>query len=237
MKSNRELEFIEKYNGRILEENEISSYEKWALHFFHDKESVQEPYLQMTLQIDITEALKNYKENYKSISEASFTAYLMWNIVQAGKKHPFFRYRKIQGKWYIFEELPLYAPIAVGGDARFSDLSLEPFVHTKVEDFFLTYRSTQDKLFSQAKFSTVSDVYWENAWFIGNLPHLQFTGFQIHSSSIKNGKPFFYFGKRYKQDSKEMIPLLIAFDHSNLDPLLLSAYMEDFQNLIEGKKL
>ena len=234
MYAQEELAFIERYNGRKLTEEEKITYEKWSLNFFHQPNVVQEPYLQMTLQVDITRALENYAANFKHIEGASFTAYLMWHVVQAGKKHPYFRYRKIQDEWYIFDELPLYAPIAVGGDARFADLKLEPFVNITLEDFFPIYRNTQNQLFAQKEFLPLSPIYWQNAWFIGNLPNLQFTGFQLHTSAIKNGRPFFYFGKRYLQGGKQMIPLLIAFDHSNLDPYVLSAYMDDFQLLIDG---
>lgn len=235
MQEREELEFIERYNGRKLTEEERTTYEKWSLNFFHHQHIVQDPYLQMTLQVDITDALEVFRENYKHIEGSSFTAYLMWHIVQTGKKHPYFRYRKIQDEWYVFDELPLYAPIAIGGDARFADLKLEPFVNIKLENFFAIYRSVQNKLFDDGVFTPLSPIYWQNAWFIGNLPNLQFTGFQLHSSAIKNGRPFFYFGKRYKQAQREMIPLLVAFDHSNLDPFVLSAYMDDFQKSIEAK--
>ncbi|MCL3781484.1 hypothetical protein EMN47_13925 [Prolixibacteraceae bacterium JC049] len=237
MQEREEIEFIERYNGRKLSEEERNTYEKWSLNFFHQTSIVQEPYLQMTLQVDISKALEIYNTQYRSIEGASFTAYLMWHIVQAGKLHPYFRYRKIQDEWYIFDELPLYSPVAIGGDARFADLKLEPFVNTKLEEFFPIYRATQNKLFDDGVFTPLSPVYWQNAWFVGNLPNLQFTGFQLHSSAIKNGRPFFYFGKRFRQDGKQMIPLLVAFDHSNIDPYVLSAFMADFQRSMEGEEI
>lgn len=237
MHSTEEIEFITKYNGRKLTEADRSTYEKWALDFFHQKESVQDPYLQITLQLDITKAYSVYTGKYEHNQEASFTSYLMWHIVHAAQYHPCLRYRKIGDEWYIFDQLPLYAPIAIGGDARFADLKLEPFVHASLEDFFSIYRKSQDKLFNDAVFTHTSPVFWQNSWFIGNLPNLQFTGFQLHSSAVKNGRPYFYFGKRYTQNEQLMIPLLITFDHANLDPFVLSAFMTDFQKSIDGEKL
>lgn len=238
IKQQEEIEFIQKYKGRLLREEDFSSYEKWALYFFHKQDHTRDSCLQVTLQIDITKAMEHYTRHYKQMLGASFTAYLMWCVVQTAKKHPCFRYRKIQGQWYIFDELPLSIPIAVGGDVRFADLNLEPITNTKLEAFFTEYRSSQDALFAQTdKKARTSGAYWENSWFIGNLPHLQFTAFQLHKPNMENGKPFFYFGKRYMQEGKKMTPLSIYFDHANLDPFLLSAYMHDFQKLIEGANL
>ena len=230
-----ELAFIKKYNGRKYTYEERSTYEKWSLDFFHNKEIITEPLLQITLQVDITKALKHYDIHYKPIKGASFAAYLMWHVVHTTKKHPYFRYRKIQDEWYIFDELPIYAPVGIGGDARFGNLILEPSSLHSLDGFFYHYRSALSKLFDDSTFEVLNPTIWKNAWFIGNLPNLQFTGYQLHTSVVSSGRPFFYFGKRYEQDGKLFNPLLVAFDHSNLDPFVLSAFMEDFQKSIDGE--
>ncbi|WP_109620976.1 CatA-like O-acetyltransferase [Sediminitomix flava] len=227
-------EILEKYEGKALTENDISSYEKWSLNFFHEPQIVREPYLQMTLQLDVTEALKVYKQKYAGHKEASFTAYLMWHLVQTQKAHPYFRYRKIEDKWYIFENLPVFAPIAVGGDKRFSDIVLENPLYLSCEDFFKAYREQIYLKKEGQDFSPIDEKVWQIAHFVGNLPNLQFTGFTLHMSAINSGRPYFYFGKRYVQEGKTQIPLLVSFDHANLDPFVLSAFIADFEQSIKS---
>lgn len=232
-------QFIQNFNGRKLELDDRSTYEKWALEFFHNKEFVSNPLLNISLQIDITEAYQHYNEKYKNIESASFTAYLMWNIVKCASFHPTFRYRKINGEWYIFDRLPLFAPIALGGDVRFRDMLLDPPIDQTLEDFFEYYRKVLEDIKADlnGELKIVDFHIWCNSWFVGNLPNIQFTGMKLHQSINENGRPFFYFGKRYKQADRLYIPLLIDFDHSNLDPFVISNFLEDFQKLIEGKEL
>jgi chloramphenicol O-acetyltransferase len=234
-----EQAYIKRYGGRELDEAQRSGYEKWSLDFFHDKAIIADPLLQITLQVDITKALSRYREHYSDLDGASFFAYLMWHLVDTARRHPCFRYRKIAGKWYIFDEFPLVTPIAIGGDMRFIELMLEPPSQYSLEAFFNHYRNTLNQYVAEKSepsdtFETVTPVRWLNSWFVGNLPNLQFTGFTLHKSAIDNGRPYFYFGKRYQSADLSYIPLLINFDHANLDPFLLSAFMADFQAGIEG---
>lgn len=232
-----ELDFIKNFGGKEYSYEHRSSYEKWSLDFFHDKEIVADPLLQMTLQLNLTKAVENFNLNYKKIEGASFTAFLMWHLINSTNKHPYFRYRKINEKWYIFDHLPLFSPVAIGGDLRFKDLILNPPSKYSLVDFLIYYRETLNETLNkkEEEFTAVDPTLWFNSWFVGNLPNLQFTGFTLHKSAVENGRPYFYFGKRYQQGNETMIPLLINFDHSNLDPFVISSFMEDFQAGIEGR--
>ncbi|MCG8474912.1 MAG: CatA-like O-acetyltransferase [Cytophagales bacterium] len=226
-------ELTKKYKGRKLSESELSSYEQWSLQFFHQKEFVQEPMLQMTLQLDITEAYARYQARSKEIPEASFSAYLIWHNIQAQKNHPYFRYRKIEDEWYIFDNLPIFFPVAVGGEARFSEVVIDNPAEDTLEMFFASYRRHVEASKNRKEFKALPPLVWANLHFIGNLPNLQFTGLQIHTPAEKCGRPYFYFGKRYKSEGRMKIPMLIAFDHSNLDPFVISAFMEEFEHRIK----
>ncbi|GJM63453.1 CatA-like O-acetyltransferase [Persicobacter diffluens] len=227
-------ELLKQYQGRALSQEEISSYERWSLDFFHNKAFVNEPNLQMTLQLDITEALKTYKDQYNNVPEASFTAYLMWHLVQTMKSHPAFRYRKIGDQWYLFDNLPLFSPIAIGGDIRFTEITVDNVAGDPPKDFFKNYRLAIKESKNRDAFSPLPPSVWATAHFVGNLPNLQFTGFSLHTPAKSSGRPYFYFGKRYNQEERQFIPLLITFDHSNLDPFLLSAFMADFEKNIQS---
>ena len=64
---------------------------------------------------------------------------------------------------------------------------------------------------------------------IGNLPNLQFTGLNLHwRQSHISAAPWFYFGKRYWQNDKLLIPFAVKLHHSCNDPFVLNLLMEDF---------
>ncbi|NLR93292.1 CatA-like O-acetyltransferase [Flammeovirga agarivorans] len=228
-------EILEKFGGKKIDFSKISSYEQWSLNFFHNKEIVREPNLQMTLQVDVTKGMDYYKNTLKKMQGASFTGFLMWALVQNMKKHPYFNYRMIEGEWYSFDNLPVFSPIAVGGDTRFTEILVENPAFSTLEEFFVNYRKCVDRAFNKVgdgNFEPLPPIVWATAHFIGNLPNLQFTGFQLHASALDSARPFFYFGKRYQQGEKWFIPLSVTFDHSNLDPFVLSAFMEDLDKII-----
>ncbi|MBB6462426.1 CatA-like O-acetyltransferase [Flammeovirga kamogawensis] len=226
---------LEKFDGKKLEMTDVSSYEQWSLNFFHDKNIVREPNLQMTLQLDVTKGLEFYASTIKKIDGASFSSYLMWCLVQAMKEHPYFRYRMIEGEWYIFDNLPVFCPVAVGGDKRFTEILVENPAHSTIEEFIVNYRNKIKQAFNKdGDFAPLPPTVWASAHFIGNLPNLQFTSFQLHTSALDSARPFFYFGKRYEQNGQSFIPLSITFDHSNLDPFVLSNFMADFEKVLIG---
>ncbi|HAA10453.1 MAG TPA: hypothetical protein DCE41_01675 [Cytophagales bacterium] len=228
-------DFLDRYAGRKLDLESLSSYEQWALPFFHRTDAVKEPHLQMTLQLDITEALVYYRKEVKPLAGATFTGYLIWHLAQTSQGHPCFRYRCIEGEWYILDNPPVFTPIAIGGDARFSETLLENVIPATLAEFFPYYQSQLERARNREDFQPLSNLEWGGALFVGNLPNLQFSGFSLHMPATSTGRPYFYFGKRYQQGDRDFIPMLVTFDHANLDPFVLSPFMEDFEAAIAGK--
>ena len=228
-------DLVSKYGGKKLVPDELTSYEQWSLPFFHQQEYVREPYLQMTLQIDITKALGHFKASVIALPGATFTGYLIWQLAQTSLAHPSFRYRKLEDAWYVFDNLPVFTPIAVGGEARFSETLLYNVNGAEPGHFFEHYQEQLAHAQSREEFIPLSPLEWGSALFVGNLPNLQFTGFTLHTSAVQMGRPYFYFGKRYTREGQTYIPLLVTFDHANLDPYVLSTFMEDFEARIAGE--
>lgn len=75
-------------------------------------------------------------------------------------------------------------------------------------------------------------LIWQISYFIGNLPYLNFTSFQMHRGTQKTGRPMFYFGQRHNFYERQTVPLSITFDHANADPYVLNKLMETYQNLL-----
>lgn len=223
-------QLLSKYQGRVVATDSLAAYPRWALDFFQDKRYVADPYLSITLQLDITAAHAKYRQKYAIAPGASLTAYLIWKLLGVLRHHDPFNYRLIGDQWYQFDNLPLFFPVAVGGQQRFNEMFLEDIVDADWQNFCRRYREGIDKrLQSGSVHQPIDNDIWEIAIFIGNLPYLQFTSLNIHRGVRSAGRPIFYFGQRYHSENKYLVPLYTALDHSNTDPYVLHLLLEDYQ--------
>ena len=224
---------IDRYDGVLLDQEALSSYEKFALTLFHNKDVIADPNLEVTVQLDITDAARVYKDRMQKSSGATMTAYLSWCLIRAMKKHACFSFRRVGEQWYRFENLPLFFPVAVGGKERFGEVLLEGVCRQTWPEFCKSYRDGVDAILNmQRPYEPIPLDTWHIAHFIGNLPNIQFTHLSLHRSSIHIGRPAFYFGKRYSIGDRTYIPIYIQFDHSNLDPYIVGLFLEDFEKIL-----
>ncbi len=216
------------WKGKKVSEMDLGEWESWALDFFHNKDYIKDPWLQITIRLDITKARENYLSNYKSTQFASFTAFLTWKLIKAMDDHPWSRTRKINGEWYCFDNLPLFFPVAVGGSKRF----FEPVVFNSVESEWAVFCKNWREAISGENPNKLDHGLWSLSHFIGNLPNLDFTAFTLHKGVDDTARPFFYFGQRTENNGTYTIPLSINFDHANSDPFVINQLMETFKELI-----
>jgi chloramphenicol O-acetyltransferase len=223
---------IHRFEGRLLAPERLSSYQRWAYQFFHT-DHLADPHLSITISLHLTEARVRYEQAFAQTPGASFTAYLTYQLVQALKIQPDFHTRHVGGQWYAFDNLPLYFPVAVGGDRRFKDVIIENVNRMDWPAFALAYRQAVDGE------GLVREEYagaeaWHLFTFIGNLPYLPFTSLTLHRSATHAGRPFFYFGQRQMANGQLQVPLSITLDHANTDPFLLNALLADYQQRLEA---
>ena len=223
-------EALDLYQGSPLQADSLSEYQQWALPFFHNQQIIKNPNLSMTLQLELGEARSTYEQNFQRTPKASFQAYLVWNLVKALAQEWTFSTREIEGQWYLFKNLPLYFTIAVGGEARFKEVLINDAAHMDWATFTQTYRDTIDK--PSIKVGDIPPLTWAISHFIGNLPKLNFTSFQIHQGILEAGRPSFYFGQRNQRHGKTIVPLSITFDHANADPYVLDQLIQTYQGLM-----
>lgn len=226
------IKILDDFQGTPLNLDTLSSYERWALTFFHNEEEVLDPNVDLTLQLDTTSAEKQYHQKYHDPKKSSLTAYLYWCLIQAMKKHACFSWRIIDKKWYQFKNLPLTFPILVDSRARFNDILIRNVFSMDCDEFCMNYRAAINKAITRKKewIPTPYDI-WRLSIFIGNQPNLQFTALSPHIQKKKTGMPLIYLGRRYKSGHKLLIPFFIHFDHSNLDPYVIDLFLKDFQRI------
>ncbi|WP_372365299.1 hypothetical protein [Candidatus Uabimicrobium sp. HlEnr_7] len=228
-------DFLEKYGGKELDSSKLSDYEKWSLNFFSDKNEIQDSSFEITIQLDITKADQIYRSTYAQTPGASFTAYLIWNIFGTLNKHPYLNYRFLRGKWYSFENLPLFCLVAVEGERRFGEALVENVAHANWERFCFLYRKAIEEARNGQR-STVDEDVWRIAVVVGNLYHLNFTSLRRHKDNESMAKSYFYFGARNKaSDGSLSMAFYTGFDHCTCDLFLLSKFHQDYLEKITMK--
>lgn len=135
--------------------------------------------------------------------------------------HPSLNLRWLDGVWYVLRNPPIYIPVAVGAEARFREIVLEDVYQQSYPDFLENYlRRLHEARQADFKPANTSDVF-RYAHFMGNLPYLRFTGLTLHWRADQMvGQGFFYFGQRYTEGTRLMVPLAVKLHHACADPLL-----------------
>ena len=207
-----------------LDRSKLCNYERWAQDFFTDPKSIQNPYLDITLQLDITSA----RQHYEAQPESTFTAFLYFYLIQALKKHPEFFYRLIDNQWILIKNPPLFFPIARHSKKdRFYEAIIPDIFQLSWKEFSQRYQTEIEKSKNDPQL-IATDVF-NYSLFIGNLPNLQITGLTLHVNNNLSCQPYFYFGKRYQNEKKHMVSLCIKFHHSSVDPFIIDLLIQDFQ--------
>lgn len=222
---------LQAWGCRPLTEDERAGYLAWSLDFFTDSTVEQDPFIDITLQLDITNAYTCYKA--QALPGLTFFSFLIWHLAQAMQGQLGFKLRKIKDQWWVLENAPIVVPVAVGGEMRFCELLLQNASNQSLAEFAVQYRNQLNA--TRAGCVARMDPHtFITACFVGNLPQLKFTALNLHwrKSNIQC-QPSFYFGQRYPQGERLMMPLAIKLHHACTDPFVLNALIEDFRQRFE----
>lgn len=221
--------YLEKYEAKLLPTEQYdNSYIGWALKHFMDETAILNPYLDITLKLDITDARTNYVDNFQN-EFSTFTSFLIWKLLKTIKRHPCFAWKFIGDRWYLIDNPPLFLPIAVGGKERFGEIIIDNATKLEWLQFSQTYQINKNNIFKNPTLANDRFYAYHLGQFIGNLPNLDFSSFVIHSSR-KTSQCFFYFGKRTHdiELGRLTVPLAIKFHHSNTDPFVIDLLIKDY---------
>ena len=223
---NSAIAALHAFAPRPLTADEVAGYLAWSLDFFTDSDVLQDPFVDICLQLDVTDAYANYRAT--PVEGLSFFSFLVWHLAQCLQGHLGFKLRKVGAEWVVLENAPIVIPVAVGGAMRFSELLLENLSQQSLAETAAQYRRQLEAARSDARPRMQPDTYL-TACFIGNLPNLQFTALNLHwRKATIQGQPSFYFGKRYQQGERLFIPFAAKLHHACTDPFVLNALIADF---------
>ncbi|MBP0020395.1 MAG: hypothetical protein J7647_22935 [Cyanobacteria bacterium SBLK] len=222
------MNFFERYEVVPLKlDEQIGDYQSWALDYFTNPTLAPVPYIDITVQLDISSAVKTWQENL-SRSKGTLTAWLIWNLLQSLKEFSCFQWRYINNQWFEVQNPPLFSPIAVARADRFVNLVLEhPFKMTW-QEFAGTWVDLKQRIQLEGSFKTQDTSAFGFSQFIGNLPNLNFTSLTLHqpASFCQN---FFYFGARHCDPLDiTLMPLAAKIHHSSCDPYMLDLLLKNY---------
>jgi chloramphenicol O-acetyltransferase type A len=219
------------YKGQILDLDILSRYDQASMSYFIDRNSVRQPRVNITMALDITNAYNAFQERARK--RDTFTSYLTWGLLASVRLHPHFSWRNLAGKWYAFNDLPVFIPVATGlSDNRLASVIINHVCEMDWDTFSEKYQYEIENA-CHGWINPFADIlHWSVYYIVGNLPSIAFTSLTFHESGIETARPIFYFGRRYESQNKLFIPFAIQFHHATLDPILIDAFLADFLNLL-----
>lgn len=221
----------ERYKPERVDPEQLGGWLSWSLDFFTEP-VLQNPYLDVTLQQNVTAAYAAYQASKDELAgQGTFFAYLVWHLAQTLAAHPSMNLRWIDGHWYLLRNPSIFIPVAIGGKERFRGMVLDDVYQQSYPDFVDNYaRQLQQARQPEVRHNDTSEVF-RYAQFMGNLPYLRFSGLTLHWRPDQMlGQSYFYFGQRYQEGDRLMIPLAAKLHHACTDPLMLNELLRDFAN-------
>ena len=208
------------------------NYQPWALNYFTNPELVPNPYLDITILLDISSTVVDWQQQIFQ-QGGTLTGWLVWNLLQALKTFTCFQWRYINGQWFEVKNPPLFSPIVVDKVDRFASLIIENPFKLSWPEFAFHWTESKQRLQRDGNFANNDTLVFGFSHFIGNLPHLYFTGLSLHYPT-SFCQPFFYLGQR-RCDGQGVttMPLAAKLHHASADPylfeLLLQKYLQYLQ--------
>ena len=226
---------FERYEVIPLATTELpGDYQRWALDCFTNPKLVPNPYLDITVQLDISTASAIALEEL-SKGKGTLTAWFIWKLIQSLKEFSCFQWRYIEGQWYEVQNPPLFSPIAVGRANRFVSLIIENAFKMSWQEFAETWIDLKEKIQSGGTFDTNDTEIFGFSQFIGNLPNLHFTSLILNQPN-SFCQHFFYFGQR-RSDVKSVtiMPLAAKLHHSSCDPYVFDLLLQNYLQRLEDR--
>ncbi|WP_040566015.1 CatA-like O-acetyltransferase [Magnetospirillum molischianum] len=224
------MEIPARYCAERVDPADFPGWLGWSLEFFSGP-ALQNPHVDVTFQLDVTQAWARYQRlSRQDPPPPSFFSFLVWNLAQTLARHPSFNLRRIDDDWYLLRNPPIFIPVAVGGDARFQSLVLDDAYRQDLATFSACYRDRLAQARSPGGGPSAASDTFVYAHFMGNLPNLRFTGLTLHWRPDQMvGQSFFYFGQRYTDGDRMLIPMSVRLHHSCTDAVVLDQLIEDFK--------
>ncbi|QCR22322.1 chloramphenicol acetyltransferase [Pontibacter sp. SGAir0037] len=189
-------------------------------HFFS---RFEEPFFGITVQIDCTKAYAQAKKN-----KQSFFLYYLYRALQAANAVEAFRYRIINGKVYVFEQVNASSTISRPN-------------HT-FGFAYMDYEEDESSFYEQAR-QVIQDVQQseglipavsgENVIHFSAIPWIDFSSIShARSFTFPDSCPKISFGKVTEKNGVKTMPVSVHVHHGLADGYHVSLFVAEFQKLM-----
>jgi chloramphenicol O-acetyltransferase type A len=207
----------------MKQEVNIENWNRKAHYLFFSQ--FDEPFFGVTVTIDCTEAYHYSKRNGLSF----FLVYL-YRALSAANNIEAFRYRIVDGKVFIFDEINA-APTIGRPDGTFGFAYLD---YDKSEAVFYEKANAVIDLVKQSR-SLHPAVSGENTIHFSALPWLNFTSLShARNYSFPDSSPKISFGKVTEQNGVKTMPVSIHVHHGLVDGYHVGLFADRFQELMNA---
>jgi chloramphenicol O-acetyltransferase len=232
--------FLSDFDGKRLDQMNLSTYHKVALNFFPDKKQVKDSRIEFTSQLNITAIYHTYEQFYKAAKGATFTAYLKWNLLKTMQDTPF-NWRYINNQWYEFKNLPLEVSVRTQDNRQQILNFIYNVANMSWEDFAAKHSELRkgEAENALADISTLTEYpLYAIAYQIVGLHIPGMTSYKTTKKVQDSHQPWIVFSDPYTVSSASasasasakqiILPLHLSISHASLSPHLAEKFIEKF---------
>jgi len=193
-------------------------------HFEHFK-AMQNPFLSLTVQVDITSWMKWVKSNGYPV----FLSFL-YAVGNAANSVPELRQRITPDRIVQYDEcFSSYTVMTADGTYRYCNVSTSlPF-----SEYLSTASEKQKAVLEQEHLEEEGDV--GQLFFISCLPWVSFSHIDLPYSNSSQSNPAITWGKFYTEGEKVKIPVSISANHALVDGIHVGQFFSELEKQLEAQ--
>ncbi len=190
---------------------------------FHFFSQFQEPFFGVTVSVNCTKAYQQAKEH-----QYSFFLYYLYQALKAANETENFRYRIIDEKVYLFDEVHA-SPTINRPDGTFGFSYMD--YKDEQEDFFANAKQVITEV-QQTK-GLIPAVSGENVIHFSAIPWLNFTSLShARSFTFPDSCPKISFGKMMEENGNKTMAVSVHGHHGLMDGYHVGLFIDRFQELL-----
>lgn len=210
-----------------MSKSQLIDHDSWNRreHFdFFSK--FEEPFFGITSELNCTVAYQ-----YCKSKQISFFLYYLYQALSAAQEIENFRYRIIDGKVYLFEQINA-SPTIMRQDGTFGFSYMD--YSADFETFYANAILVRDAV--QAGTGLIPAVSGENVIHFSTLPWIRFTSVShARSFSFPDSAPKVTFGKLTTIEDQKVIPVAVHAHHGLIDGYHIGLYFDALQERLNRK--
>lgn len=214
-----------RYKGKEIYSKDFAPFQQDGAKYYPKGHLWRSADILLTTPLDMAAAYERYERHFQNEKGATFTLYLIWTLLNSMQSIPGFNYRFINGKWYEFENLPLFTTIA-NTRGELNNALLENVNGCSWQSMCEQYNNIRLALDHSADTTTYPYPIYCLATHITNSKLRIFsTAMPTPTKELDVFRPMFVLGGRKKANGELEMSITIKAPHASLHPQLISCLL------------